>query len=136
MLDVDKPLTPLYYIFVANNLWNDLPSDEKVQYRYQSRYIHKLLWNEGHSRYCKECIWHHIKDVFPYSDTAITYVMGKEKMDFLKKEFPKLPLVEYNITFNTLPDIPKTIMCLHNEHGEHCAYRKTMRLFHHYTSVE
>ena len=134
MLDVDKPLTPLYYIFAPTNQWQCLTEDERLQFRYQFNHIHQLHWNEGHSRYCKECIWYHVKTVFPYSDRAVTYVMGKEKMDFLQKEFPGLHLVEYNVTFKTLPEIPKTLICPFKEHGEHCTYRKTLRLFQHYTN--
>lgn len=135
MVDVDKPLTPIYFIFNAKTGWQQLTSDQKLQFKYQSNHIHHLRWNEGVSRYCKACVWHHMKTDFPLCESAITYVMGKEKMTFLKQQFPKLRLVEYNITFKALPDIPKTIMCVHREHGEHCAYRKTLRLFHHYTTI-
>lgn len=135
ILDVSRPLTPLYYLFEAPTPWRHLSVDEKIQHRFVTKNIHNLRWSEGDVRYCKECVWHHIKNVFPDCRSALTYVMGPEKMQFLKEEFPELNLVEYNVTFKTLPQIPITIHCLHREHGEHCAYRKTLRLFHHYATL-
>ena len=136
MIDVDKPLTPLYYIFGPPKPWMCLDRSARRQYSFQTKMIHHLCWNEGGTRYCKECIWQHMKLSFPECDRRVCYVMGAEKMMFLKKEFPHLCLVEYNITFKTLPFLLSNVMCvLGRDHGEHCAYRKTLRLLQHYTDV-
>lgn len=135
VLDVSKPLTPLYFLFHAPKPWCDLSDEERTHFRYTTNFIHKLKWSEGNSRYCNGCIWHHMKSEFQDIGAALTYVIGAEKMMFLKKEFPQLNLVEYNLTFNKLPMLPKTLQCLHKDHGEHCAYRKTLRLFHHYATL-
>jgi hypothetical protein len=136
MLDVNKPLVPLYYVFKNVKPWSALTLEERMQFTFLSKYIHHLTWCEGTSRFCADCIWYHLKLLFPDCESGITYVMGGgEKLKFLQELFPKLRLVQYNITFKSLPMIAPSIQCLHRQHGEHCAYRKTLRLFHHYITL-
>ena len=135
VLNVDRPLLPLYFMFGPVEPWHMLSTSARKQYRYQSKHIHGLEWSEGVSRYCRSCVLHHIKLAFPLCMAGIFYVMGKEKTEFLTGEFPDLNFVEYNITFNNLPLLPSNLVCYHREHGEHCAYRKCLRLCHHYVTL-
>ena len=129
VIDVDFPLEPLYFLFESQ-----APTSPEAQttYNYQTNHIHHLHWNEGTSRYCKACIIYYIKKQFPYASNGIFYVMGKQKLAFLKEEFPLFNFVEYNATMETLTTIPLNIHCLHHNHGEHCACLKCYRLLNDY----
>ena len=132
LLNVDKPLMPLYFVFSSPQPWDKLDATSRKHYRYQSKHIHGLEWSEGVSRYCRNCVMHHIKMAYPLCTAGIIYVMGLDKMTFLTSEFPELNFAEYHVTFNQLPPLTKNIMCYHRDHGEHCAFRKCMRLYQHY----
>jgi hypothetical protein len=135
IMDVEQPLTPLYFLFKAERKWNSLTSGEQQTYSYQQRYLHHLCWEEGRTRYCRKCVWHHIKMQFPECRNHIFYVMGKQKLEFLKEVFPSLNFCEYNITFHQLPQIADNISCFYRYHGEHCACLKCYRLYTHYISL-
>ncbi len=134
ILDIDRPLRPLYFLFTPPQAWQTLSTAEQDSYDYQERHLHQLSWGEGESRYCRKCVYHHIKENFPACENAIFYVMGHEKCKVLAKMFPKLNFIEYNITFNTLPPTPHNIFCHYRNHGEHCASLKCFRLYDHYIS--
>ena len=135
ILDVERPLLPLYYTFASRKSWDRLTNGQRRTYEYQTRELHHLEWSEGHARYCSGCIMHHIKKTFSNSANSIFYVMDQvdgAKINYLKEEFPELNLINYTMVFNNLPIIPHNIKCFHREHGDHCAYLKCMRLYHHY----
>ena len=138
IIDVDKPLTPLYYVFDSPSSWRELDDDQQYQYSYQTRKIHHLKWHEGDNCYCANCVMYHIKNDFPYWCNGIFYVMdcyNGQKVKFLMQEFPELNIVNYNVTFKQLPYITRNITCLHRDHGVHCAYLKCMRLCYHYMNA-
>ena len=139
IIDVDSPLTPLYIVFDSHSSWMELGEEEQYQYTYQTRKIHHIKWCEGDVKYCSNCIMHHIKNCFPCCSNGLFYVMDSQhngqKVKFLKQEFPELKILNYNITFKSLPNITKNITCLFREHGDHCAYLKCMRLCCHYMNV-
>ena len=135
IIDVDKPLHPLYYIFEAHKTWQELDSSHQRTYEYQTAHLHHLEWHEGNTRYCKRCIMHHIKKHFGVKG-GLFYVMGDQKLNFLQEEFPDLNFIQYNITFDKLPILPPNIHCLYRNHGHHCALLKCMRMYLHYTMYE
>ena len=75
ILDIHRPLRPLYFLFTPPQIWQTLSAAELDSYDYQERHIHQLLWGEGKSRYCRKCVYHHIKENFPACENAIFYVM-------------------------------------------------------------
>lgn len=137
VMNVDKPLVPLYYIFKPHKAWQLLDKAQQKTYSYQQNHLHRLYWEEGQTRYCRRCIQQHIKDVFPDWASSIFYVVGGEqKVSFLTDEFPDIPFVEYNLSaLNQLPSLPNNnVSCLYRTHGEHCALLKCLRLYTHYTT--
>ncbi len=134
ILDVDRPLHPLYFIFTPPYTWSTLSANEQETFDYQERYLHQLSWSEGESRYCRKCIYHHIKENFVGCESSIFYVMGHEKCKVLAKTFPKLNFMEYNVTFKKLSPTPHNIVCHYRNHGEHCAALKCFQLYDHYIS--
>ena len=133
IVDVDRVLSPLFFIFRAPKSWNSLTTEQQRTYSYETNHIHGLQWEEGITRYCRRCTWYWIKEAFPHCRTSIFYVMGKQKMEFLQTEFPEINFCEYNVTLNNLPSIPPNIKCLYREHDQtHCACLKCYRLYQHY----
>jgi hypothetical protein len=135
VMDVDRPLNPLYFIFKGGKKWEDLTCGEQQTYSYQRRYLHHLGWEEGHARYCRRCVWYFIKDYFPQIRNSIVYVMGEQKIKFLQNEFPSLNFCEYNVTLALLPNVAANINCFYRDHGEHCACLKCYRLYTHYITL-
>lgn len=135
VLDADRPFSPLYFLFKADKKWDALDDDIQTTFSYQMRHIHKLGWQEGTSRYCRHCVWDLIKDTFPGCRNGIFYVLGSQKLNYLKHAFPKLNVVEYNTSFNSLPLLPPNISCIYREHGDHCACLKCYRLLKHYIEL-
>ena len=135
ILSADRPLTPIYFLFRGSPAWELLKEDQRMTYAYQSRHIHHLEYSEGVVQFCKSCVARTIKTAFPDWINSIFYVMGKQKMDFLKSKFPMFNWTEYNgVTMNTLPTLPHNITCLHRPHGDHCACLKCYKLYHHYVT--
>ena len=134
-MDVDRPLQPLYFLFKGHKKWETLTSGEQQTYSYQRRYLHRIGWEEGFSRYCRKCVWYHIKEYFSHIRNSIVYVMGEQKMRFLQQEFSTLNFCEYNVTFPLLPQIAPNIACFYRDHGEHCACLKCFRLYTHYITL-
>ena len=135
IMDVDKPLQPLYYMFTPITNWSRLSVDERLQFGYQKKYIHHIDWYAGHVLYSQKAIMQQIKQDFQLWDVGIFYVMDRfngDKLKFLKQEFPQLRMSNYNITFHSLPRISSNIQCIYCNHGAHCAYLKCMRLCYHY----
>jgi len=135
IVDVDQPMIPLYFLFHNDKKWSELDSAQQKTYKYQTQYIHHLNWNVGTSRYCRECVYYYIKKSFPDYLNGIFYVMGEQKLTYLKSQFPSLNFCTYNVTFNDLPKLAVNIGCMDHEHGEHCACKKCYRLLHHYLSL-
>ena len=138
IIDVDKPFSPLYFLFGPSTKWQDLEHERQRQHEYQTREIHHIEWNEGVTRNCPKCVMYHIKQWFPLWSSGIFYVMDRhngQKMKFLKEKLPQLNIVNYNMTFNNLPMISGNIACIYREHGEHCAYLKCVRLCSHYMNA-
>lgn len=136
IIDVDRPLTPLYFIFRSPKAWDSLNSQQQMTYRYQSQHLHHLEYSEGVSLFCKTCVARFIKLTFPNCLAGIFYVMGTQKFDYLRNKFPCFNWCEYNgVTLNTLPTIPTNIQCFHRDHGEHCACLKCYRLYQHYITL-
>jgi hypothetical protein len=135
VIDVDRPFSPLYFLFKSNKKWESLKMDQQKTYHYQSQYVHGIGWDEGEEYCCRKCVWRHIVETFPLCQNEIFYVMGEQKMDYLHNKFPKLNLCLYNVTMNTLPHLPPNITCIYRSHGEHCACLKCYRLVKHYAQL-
>ena len=136
VLSSDRPLTPLYFLFRASPPWEKLDVEQQKTYAYQSRHLHHLEYSEGVASFCKSCVARMIKAAFPEWQTCIFYVMGAQKMDYLRHKFPMFNWCEYNgVTVNTLPTLPHNITCLHRPHGDHCACLKCYKLYHHYITL-
>ena len=95
--------------------------------------VHRLGWHEGQTRYCQACTQYYLSVIMGKPE-AIYYVMGEQKFNFLREEFPKLSFVLYNITMSTLPPLTCNIHCIYRDHGEHCALIKCYRMYLHYTN--
>lgn len=139
-LAVDEPMRPLYFIFKAPCAWEHLTDGQRRTYAYEEKHIHGLAWAEGYTRYCTNCISHHIDQAFSVSQVnTIIYVFGRQKLEFLKAEFPHLKLIHYDFidSFKELLHAPSHITCPYRVHGEreHCAMLKCYRLLSHYLSV-
>ena len=135
IINVDNPLDPVHYIFDATGAWTRLDQPQQDLYNYQTNEVHQLYWNEGNIRYCRKCIMHRIKKAFPFYYNGTFYAMDEEKTFTLKRKFPKLNIVNYNQSFNTLPCITNNITCPYRMHGTHCSYLTCLRLFCHYVNV-
>lgn len=139
IMEFNHHLRPLYYLFESEGAWNDLTAPQQTSYQYLTDQFHLLSWHEGGVRYCPKCIMHHIKTMFPGWQSGIFYVMETEsngpKVKYMKKAFPKLNIVNYIATLNTLPCISPNIVCHLRDHGIHCAYLKCLRLLEHYASL-
>lgn len=127
------PHRALYYLFRKEGLYQ---CDEST--RVQTRFIHQLRMEEGHSRYCNTCIMFHLQCCFPNCMNGIFYVLDAvngAKIRFLKREFPELRFVNINgLAFKTLPFT--RIQCPYRKHGAHCAFIKAHQLFDHYFAVD
>lgn len=139
ILDRDSPMNPLYFLFKPPRAWDLLSHDQRRTYIYEERNIHGLAWGEGETRYCASCIWHYIKQAYPLVAAGVDhvcYVLGTQKVNFLKEEFPELNVVEYNsMTLKELPHAPSHLICKYRAHGrrEHCAMLKCYRLLSHFS---
>ena len=60
ILDAGRPYNYLYYLFRQDMTWSAISPEEQRNYNYQTRCIHRLHWEEGHSVFCRECIMRHI----------------------------------------------------------------------------
>jgi hypothetical protein len=140
IIDANRPMEPLYYVFQPDVEWEALSSDAQKTYNYETRRHHHLHWLDGITRYCKECIMHHVKSKFPNFKDGIFYVLDKPqgaKVKFLSQEFPLLRMVNYTgVTFKTLPEPCYTLECPYRQHGKHCAYRKCLQLYTHFNSLD
>ena len=132
-------LRPLHYVFRSEGVLDSLPLEKQTTYRYLSNNVHLLSWHEGVVRFCSKCVMHHIEMAFPDYQSGIFYTMESQvngpKLRYLKKMFPKLNIVNYNVTLNNLPFISPNISCIVRDHGNHCAYLKCLRLLEHYAIV-
>ncbi len=138
IINIENPLGPLHYIFMAPKSLDELSEAEKIGFHYQTSRLHHLKWYEGLTRYCQNCTWHTITHVFPYWAEGTFYVMDKingTKIKFLQEEFPHLNLIAYNtVIFKNLPPLAEYEGCKYRDHGKHCAFRKCIQLYHHYNS--
>jgi hypothetical protein len=135
ILDAGRPYNYLYYLFRQDMTWSAISPEEQRNYNYQTRCIHRLHWEEGHSVFCRECIMRHIMARFELEESRF-YVMDSPKgakIGYLRAQFPQLNFVAYGgVKFATLPKT--SVQCPYRIHGEHCAYLKCCRLYEHYTN--
>ena len=137
LLDADRPLTPLYFLFTPTEPWHELSEDRKTSAHFLTQHFHHLQWEEGNTRFCANCLMHHIRSVFPQCDNSIFYIMESKasgpKYHFIKSVFPELNLVNYNVKLDGLPTPPDNIVCPYRQHGRHCAYLKCLGMYQDYT---
>ena len=116
-------------LFHPPTSWMKLDKFKKRTYSYLTRCHHGLHWNEGFTRYCRDCVFHFIEQVFPNCRNETFYVMGVAKLHFLRQEFPLLHFEEMKTSFCKLPTLPTCYTCPYRNHGEHCAYLKCYKLY-------
>ena len=58
ILDADKPLKPLSFLFKPSTAWDMLNYESRRTYKYQEEHLHKLTWSEGDtSPFSKLCVY-------------------------------------------------------------------------------
>ena len=131
-------LQPLHFIFKPEIPWEKLTNAQRKTYSYEESKIHGLMWREGMDRYCPGCILHRVKKYIPHITNAVCYVLGTQKSNFLRKEFPSLKIVNYPIdSFKDMLPTPTHLTCPYRPHSrDHCALLKCYRMSYHYTSVD
>ena len=134
IIDADIPLDPCYFIFGPHKPWDRLTSEQKTTYSFQSRALHHLDYNEGLDVFCTGCVSRAIKKQFyPGYRNGIFYVMGEQKLRYMKDILPEFNWCEYNLTVEQLPPLIRNIGCLHRPHDvTHCACLKALKLYQHY----
>jgi hypothetical protein len=135
ILDTEQPLSPLYFLFKPTVTWDCLSRDQQRTYAYLEHNIHRLAWSEGHARYCRHCVFHYIEEAFPNVHNTTCYILGHQKVTFLRREFPELNITEYTDvnSFKDLPRAPSHLNCIYRHHSrEHCAVIKSYQLYTHY----
>ena len=133
MVHTDKPYAqPIHFIFGPHKKWKNLTCEERRTYSYQMHHLHHLGWYEGVLLYHPRHVIDEMKRMFPLFRHGVTYVMGKQKFEFLQEEFPMLNLCEYNVKIKDLPQLPSNITCPYRVHGTHCACLKCYQLIEHY----
>ena len=65
IIDSDKPLLPLYYIFAPPYDWDKLGKEHQKTCEYLINHYHRLGWDEGYSEQCGECITRNTFKEFP-----------------------------------------------------------------------
>jgi hypothetical protein len=137
VVDVDHPYDYLYYTFKNYVEWSSLCDKDKITNQYLTNNHHKLDWYEGDSRFCATCIQYFIQQRYPNWRNGIFYTMESQvegpKVKAIRSHFPDLNVVHYNSTLSKLPLLESNISCPHRAHGEHCAYRKCIRLLKDFT---
>lgn len=132
IMDCARPGQPLHLIFNPHVQWHCLNNRRRHTYAYQTNHLHHLQWQEGFVRYCRECLFFVIQFHFPKWQNETFYVLGAQKLQFLRRELPRLRLVEYNATLSQLPQLCLQSTCPYRNHGQHCAVLKCYRLYYHY----
>jgi hypothetical protein len=138
ILDADLPLKPLTFLFKPNRPWEKLNSAQKQTYAYQEHHLHHLSWGEGNKSYCANCVERHIKRAIPLYLSAQCYVLGRQKAEFLRREFPMLAIIDYDYvdSYKDISRAPSHLTCTYRNHSkEHCAVLKCYRLLLHYQSL-
>jgi len=139
VLDVRQPLKPIHFVFKAPTPWSCLSSHKRHTYTYQEKNLHHLSWHEGkEKRYCSNCLERRIQhEVEHQHPEPLFYVLGEQKAEFLKKEFPSLHIVTYPHTYKDLNVREIThLVCPYRDHStEHCALLKCYRLYSHFMSL-
>lgn len=128
-----KPLLPFHKVFYPSKPWKQLSVERQKSYSFQTRHLHRLTYDEGEKQYCRNCIYKRIKQRFPGCKTSgVFFVLGKQKLDFLSSEFPKLHFQQYDSaeTVKSLRRISLPLKCSYADHGNHCAMLKCFRLYH------
>ena len=138
VLSVRQPMKPLHFVFKAPFPWSGLSLQKRHTYTYQERNLHHLQWIEGNEkRYCPKCVERRIRQVVAHQPEPLFYVLGDQKAEFLKKEFPSLNIVTYPHTYKDLNTHDLThLICPFRDHSyEHCALLKCYRLYTHFMSL-
>lgn len=136
IVDADQPFHFFYKLFGPQESWNGMSREQRRTYCYQTRHVHGIDYHEGYKNYCPYHLGKAIKDHFPGCVNEIFYIMGRQKLQFMKKEYPQFNWCEYNATLNDMPSLPKNIVCLHRTHDHtHCALLKACKLYQHYINL-
>ena len=135
IIDGDNPFAPLYYLFSPQIKYSELSTTDKTTNFFLTTNHHQIPYDIGDVKFCKECILRHIKHEFPFVDNSIIYILEPQgengvKMKTLTELFPTLNLVAYNFEkISSLPLPPINVTCPWMNHGLHCAYLKTIRMY-------
>jgi len=141
IIDASCPMKQLHYTFLPPCKWEELSSEQKRTYTYLTREHHRLSWNEGYVRYCRECLRNDVARFIKSSHvhSSMFYVMGREKTRFLQSLFPDYRFMNYqevhNVSMRDLPEAPDHIVCNYRNHGKHCAVLKCTRILLHFISL-
>ena len=140
ILDVSKPTRPLHTVYLPPCCWFELSREQKRTYHYQSRALHKLGWDEGNMRFCKECLLRAM-DRWLFNtnsrNLSVFYVMGHQKAEILQRLRPECNIVNYQEAYNlrALPEATSTARCVHREHGDYCAVKKCYAMYWHFITL-
>ena len=132
ILSSDNPEIVFHFVFQPPTPWSKLSIEQQRTYSYQFHRLHTLGWHEGSIPYCKACVLFYITQNIPNYKREHFVVFGKEKLRFLRVEFPELKIHMFpNVTLNTLPKAPYYIYCPYRKHGhfKHCSALKCYRLY-------
>lgn len=79
--------------------WQSLSNEQKRTYNYQRKYVHHLPWSTMIGGiYDRNRVASIIKMKFKINEHEdIFYVLGKQKLDFLRKEFPEFQWSAYEL---------------------------------------
>lgn len=93
--------------------------------------VHTVLWG------CLRRDMEHWLFTTNSRETSIFYVMGQQKVEFLKHLLSDCNIINYQEAYNVssikdLPLVPSHLLCVHRNHGERCAYFKCVRMYLHY----
>lgn len=140
ILDVSKPTRPLHTVYLPPCCWYELSREQKRTYHYQSKALHKLSWDEGTIKFCRECLMRAM-DRWLFTTNSrylsVFYVMGAQKTEILKRLLPQCNIVNYQDAFKviSLPEATQTARCVHREHGDYCSVKKCYALYWHFISL-
>jgi len=143
IIDVSKPTRPFHTLYLPPCCWYELSREQKRTYYYQTRSLHKLNWDEGYTKFCRECLQRDMERwLFGSSNPVLSvfYVMGQQKKEYLQRLLPHYNFVNYQDAFNVnswadLPEAPPTARCPHRDHGDYCSVKKCYSMYWHYLTI-
>lgn len=136
IIELHHPYDYLHWVFKPTKPWRDFTEKDKKSNAFLINHHHGIDYNEGATRFCSGCVMHQIEQKYPDCNRSVFYIMegvvNGIKVQTLKRLFPKLNVVNYNINMKNLPVLQSNIRCPHRDHGYHCAYLKCVGLIQHY----